>query len=120
MNSKINSESIAKWITLILVILVIVSLAQASYYTVRETESAVVTTFGKASLVDEKGLHFKIPFVQKVEKVDTTVRGIQIGYSEDNSGDPYEHAAPRRYQFPVAIHPAKSRRQAKCLNEEAF
>lgn len=87
MNSKINSESIAKWITLILVILVIVSLAQASYYTVRETESAVVTTFGKASLVDEKGLHFKIPFVQKVEKVDTTVRGIQIGYSEDNSGN---------------------------------
>ena len=49
----------------------------------------VVTTFGKATLVDEKGLHFKIPFVQKATKVDTTVRGIKIGYGEDSDGNTY-------------------------------
>lgn len=61
----------------------------SSFYTVGETESVVITTFGKATLVNEKGLHFKIPFVQKATKVDTTVRGIQIGYGEDSEGNTY-------------------------------
>lgn len=61
----------------------------SSFYTVGETESVVITTFGKATLVDEKGLHFKIPFVQKATKVDTTVRGIEIGYGEDSDGNTY-------------------------------
>ena len=64
-------------------------LIASSAYTVKETESVVITTFGKASLVDEKGLHFKIPFIQKATKVDTTVRGIKIGYGEDSSGNVY-------------------------------
>lgn len=58
-----------------------------SFYTVKETESVVITTFGKASLVDEKGLHFKLPFIQKARKVDTTVQGIEIGYKEDSEGN---------------------------------
>ena len=48
-----------------------------------------MTTFGKATLVDEKGLHFKIPFIQKATKVDTTVRGLKIGYGEDSDGNTY-------------------------------
>ena len=60
-----------------------------SFYTVNETESVVLTTFGKATLVDEKGLHFKIPFIQYATSVDTTVRGIEIGYSEDSDGYTY-------------------------------
>ncbi len=62
----------------------------SSFYTVSETESAVVTTFGEAKLVEEKGLHFKTPIIQKVRKVDTTVRGFEIGYYEDEYGDYYE------------------------------
>ena len=58
----------------------------SSFYTVKETESVVITTFGKATLVDEKGLHFKLPIIQKAQKVDTTVQGIQIGYTEDKDG----------------------------------
>ncbi|MBR1392164.1 MAG: FtsH protease activity modulator HflK [Lachnospiraceae bacterium] len=61
----------------------------SSMYTVKETESVVITTFGKAALVDEKGLHFKIPFVQKATRVDTTVRGIEIGYGEEADGSTY-------------------------------
>lgn len=49
-------------------------------YQVAEQEQAVVTTFGVAKAVPETGLHFKIPFIQKVEKVNTTIQGFAIGY----------------------------------------
>ncbi len=58
----------------------------APFYTVDETEYAVVTTFGKASAANDKGLHFKMPFIQHVRKVPSTVQGIQIGYNEDDDG----------------------------------
>lgn len=74
------------WIVVAIVALTVIL---SAFYTVGETESVVVTTFGKATLVDEKGLHFKIPFVQKATKVDTTVRGIKIGYGEDSDGNTY-------------------------------
>lgn len=77
-------------IALIAVIVVFgLSIILGSFYTVSETESVVLTTFGKATLVDEKGLHFKLPFVQHATSVDTTVRGIQIGYSEGQDGQTY-------------------------------
>lgn len=57
-----------------------------SFYSVKETETAVLTTFGKASIVDGKGLKFKIPYIQKVIKVDTTVKGFSIGYTENEDG----------------------------------
>ena len=50
------------------------------YYTIGEQEQAVVTTFGNPEAVSEPGLHFKIPFIQKVTKVDTTIKGLSIGY----------------------------------------
>lgn len=50
-------------------------------YQVAEQEQAVVTTFGVAKAVPETGLHFKIPFIQKVEKVNTTIQGFAIGYN---------------------------------------
>lgn len=57
-----------------------------SVYSVKETETAVITTFGKASIVEGKGLKFKIPYIQQVIKVDTTVRGFSIGYYENEDG----------------------------------
>ncbi len=54
----------------------------SSFYTIKEQEQAVVTTFGVPNTVSEPGLHMKIPFVQKVEKVDTTIKGFAIGYDE--------------------------------------
>lgn len=53
-----------------------------SFYTIKEQEQAVVTTFGIPSTVSEPGLHVKIPFVQKVVKVNTTIKGFAIGYDE--------------------------------------
>ena len=54
----------------------------SSFYTIKEQEQAVVTTFGVPNTVSEPGLHMKIPFVQKVEKVNTTIKGFAIGYDE--------------------------------------
>lgn len=62
-----------------------------SIYTVKETEVAVITTFGEPSIVSEKGLHFRIPFIQKLTKVDTTIQGFPVGYAED--GDTTTSAA---------------------------
>ena len=67
-------------IKLIIVVAILVVLGLNSFYTINEQEAAVVTTFGIASATTESGLHFKIPFVQKVTKVDTTIKGFPIGY----------------------------------------
>lgn len=64
-------------ITVFLILLLIFN----SAYQIREQEQAVLITFGNAQAVTEPGLHFKIPFVQKVKKVNTTIQGFPIGYS---------------------------------------
>ena len=68
---------VVKWAVVILVIAV---LGFNCYYTIGEQEQAVVTTFGNPEAVSEPGLHFKVPFIQKVTKVDTTIKGLTIGY----------------------------------------
>ncbi|MDO4648135.1 MAG: FtsH protease activity modulator HflK [Eubacteriales bacterium] len=50
-------------------------------YQIQEQEQAVLTTFGIPKAVTETGLHFKVPFAQKVSKVNTTIQGFPIGYT---------------------------------------
>lgn len=52
----------------------------AIYFT-SDTQNAVVTTFGSPSLVQTSGIHFKVPWIQKLKKVDMTSRGMAIGYT---------------------------------------
>lgn len=70
-------------ITLLVIILSI--LVFDSFYSNKEQEQAVITTFGKASTVSESGLHFKLPIIQKVTKVDTTIKGFPIGYELESN-----------------------------------
>lgn len=84
-----NLKKASRVFKIIVIALVLIIIIGSSFYTVGETESVVITTFGKASLVDEKGLHFKIPFIQQATSVDTTVHGIEIGYQESNDGETY-------------------------------
>lgn len=84
-----NLKKASRAFKIIVIALVLIMIIGSSFYTVGETESVVITTFGKASLVDEKGLHFKIPFIQQATSVDTTVHGIEIGYQESNDGETY-------------------------------
>lgn len=59
-----------------------------SYYTLTEQEMAVVTTFGSPAVEETSGLHFKLPFIQKVTKVSKAIVGMQIGYTTDPQVDP--------------------------------
>lgn len=59
-------------------------------YTVRFTEKAIVTTFGRAddsSVRNEPGLGFKIPYVQTVTKYDTRARFIESLQETQNTLD---------------------------------
>lgn len=77
---------IAKWVVVGVIALFVIISIFSSTYSIKETETAIITTFGKATVNNEKGLQFKIPFIQKVEKVDTTVRGFTIGYVNNEDG----------------------------------
>ena len=59
---------------IILVILVIAIFAFNSTYQIREQEQAGLITLGQAKAVTDPGLHFKIPFIQQVRKVNTTIQ----------------------------------------------
>lgn len=76
---------------LIALILLVLIVGSKAFYTIGEQEQAVVTTFGTPSCVSEPGLHFKIPFIQKVTMVDTTIKGFTVGYDiETNATVPDE------------------------------
>ena len=83
MNSfDFNFQRLKKPIKYVLLAVVLVILGFGSFFTLSEQEAAVITTFGNASSVTDSGLHFKIPFIQQVTKVDTTIKGFPIGYEE--------------------------------------
>ena len=71
-------------VTAVIIVLFLV-LAANSFYTIGEQENAVVTTFGVPQAVTSSGLHFKIPFVQDVEKVNMTIFGLAIGYDPETN-----------------------------------
>ena len=74
-----------KIIGIVAAVIVTLVLLANSTYEIKEQEQAVLITLGKASAVTEPGLHFKIPFIQRVKKVNTTIQGFAIGYNSDNS-----------------------------------
>ena len=71
-------------IIVVLVILLILS-GLDSFYTLKEDQYAVITTFGKPSMVSSSGLKFKLPFVQQVTKVSKTIQGFPLGYRPDSN-----------------------------------
>ena len=76
-----SQSKIVKLVAMSVAILTAVILLFCSFYTLNEDQDAVVSTFGTPSIVESSGLQFRIPFVQKVTKVDMSVRGMPIGYT---------------------------------------
>lgn len=62
------------------IIIAAVCLLLNSIYSLKENEYAVVTTFGVPKVVEESGIHLKVPFVQLLSKVPKTINGFPIGY----------------------------------------
>lgn len=77
---KINGGKGTTTAKIVVVVVILLLLAKESYYSIQEEEQAVVCTFGSPKAVTAPGLHFKIPLIQTVTKVNTTIQGFSIGY----------------------------------------
>lgn len=85
-----KKKPIGKIIGIISLAIVVLILVLNSTYEIKEQEQAVLITLGTPQAVTDPGLHFKIPFIQQVRKVNTTIQGLAIGYtlgSEDYNED---------------------------------
>ncbi|WP_349945939.1 FtsH protease activity modulator HflK [Lacrimispora sp. BS-2] len=79
-----QKKVILKGIYLILGVALAVFFFFNSFYTLTEDKVGVVCTFGKPASVTKTGPHFKIPFVQTVYKMSKEIKGMRIGYNENN------------------------------------
>lgn len=85
---KVKNGKTARIGKIVAVVFVLLILVSNSYYSIQEEEQAVVCTFGSPKAVTTPGLHFKIPFIQTVTKVNTTIQGFTIGWeSQGNEED---------------------------------
>ena len=87
MKDKIFSSTAKKVVLAVVILFVAGIIVSGSFYTIREEEQAVVCTFGSPQAVTTPGLHFKIPFIQTVDKVSTTINGFSIGYNSTGAGE---------------------------------
>ncbi|MBP5761982.1 MAG: FtsH protease activity modulator HflK, partial [Lachnospiraceae bacterium] len=87
MKNKIATDKVKKIVTIVIIAFVALILVSGSFYSIREEEQAVVCTFGSPQAVTTPGLHFKIPFIQTVDKVSTTINGFSIGYNSTGNGE---------------------------------
>lgn len=67
----------------------LVVIAFTSWYTVDESEQAMVVTFGKADTpVTDSGLHFKLPWpIQRAEILSKETFSLQFGFKQDKGGE---------------------------------
>lgn len=75
-----------KGAAVVITALVMVYLLAGSIYSLKENEYAVITSFGVPKVVEESGIHLKIPYVQQLSKVPKTINGFSIGY-DSSSGE---------------------------------
>ena len=87
MKNKIFNATSKKIVIAVIILFVAGIIVSGSFYSIREEEQAVVCTFGSPQAVTTPGLHFKIPFIQTVNKVSTTINGFSIGYNSTGEGD---------------------------------
>ncbi|MCM1125815.1 MAG: FtsH protease activity modulator HflK [Lachnospiraceae bacterium] len=86
---------------IIAVIVIAGYLLSGSIYSLKENEYAVVSTFGVPSIVEESGIHLKLPYIQRLHKVPKTINGFPIGYrtDSDESVDEESFMITRDYNF---------------------
>ncbi|MCL2101192.1 MAG: SPFH domain-containing protein, partial [Fibromonadales bacterium] len=69
--TKNNVPQYYRFLSFAVVAMVIGSIfVSGSFYTVRAGEKALVFTWGKITSVTSEGLHFKVPIMQTISKVD--------------------------------------------------
>jgi modulator of FtsH protease HflK len=80
----ISLKRIYTIVGLVFLVAVLCIVAFSTWYTVDESEQAVILTFGKVEEgLTEPGLHFKLPWpIQSVEKLSKETFSLQFGYEE--------------------------------------
>ena len=74
-------------IPIVVILVLLAALLLNSFYELGEDEYAVITTFGKPSVVSTPGLKLKIPLIQQKTIVSKATHGLTIGYDQ-RSGAP--------------------------------
>ncbi len=87
-NLKKSAVKIGKIVGVVLALAVIAVCALDSFYMLNENTYAVVTTFGSPSVEKSAGLHFKLPFIQRVHKITKNIMGMPIGYTVSDESNP--------------------------------
>lgn len=85
-----SKKNVVLGIKITLILLAVIVIGLNSVYTINEQEQGVITTLGKATAIVDPGLNFKVPFIQSVHKIDTTIRGFSIGYNLE-TGDSIDY-----------------------------
>ena len=88
-----------KWLWLIPAVLLLAVLLLDSFYTLKEDQFAVITTFGKPSTVSASGLQLKLPFIQRVKKVSKSVQGFPLGYRVGSNASYEEESLMITYDY---------------------
>ena len=94
---KLPGKSLVLVVVVVLVLLVLA--VMDSYYTLKEDQYAVITTFGKPTMVSTSGLKFKLPFIQAVTRVSKTIQGFPLGYRIGSSQSVDEESLMITYDY---------------------
>ena len=89
---RFSPERLRKLLPVLLAVLLAAVVISGGVYQLEEDEYAVITTFGKPSIVETPGLKFKLPFVQHRTIVSKATKGFAIGYDR-KSGQTVEDEA---------------------------
>lgn len=81
-NKKLLAN-VGKGAGIVLLVFLAVYLLFGSVYSLKENEYAVITTFGVPQVVEESGIHLKVPYMQQMRKVPKTINGFPIGYDAE-------------------------------------
>lgn len=64
-------------------IFLLLTLSKSVFFLNESQNRAVVVTLGKPTVVEGAGIKFKIPWISKVERINTTIQGFAIGYTKE-------------------------------------
>ena len=78
----VSGKTLKVVLPLAVVILVLAILFFNSFYELNEDEFAVITTFGKPTVVSTPGLKLKLPIIQQKTIVSKATHGLTIGYDQ--------------------------------------
>lgn len=88
---KLDTVRSIRLAVLVIVVIVLIILGKSSVFSVKESEQAVISTFGKYTRTVQAGLQFKLPWpIQSATVLPVNMtQKIELGYYSDSSGQYY-------------------------------